>query len=80
MAAKDVCGVAVRIAGLVFVVLSFFDMIHAIATALDLPLPSRYSIETVLLAGGCYLLVGVLLLAGARVITNLLYGKSGPGN
>jgi hypothetical protein len=75
MTARDLYGLVVRIAGLVFLVLAFFDASHWAIKQLGLPMPSPYAAGTDAVAAGCFLAIGLLLTFGAGLLTQLAYGR-----
>jgi hypothetical protein len=74
MTARDLYGLAVRIAGLTFLVLAFFDASHWAIKQLRLPMPSSYTAGTDAVAAAFFLVAGLLLTFGAGVLTRLAYG------
>ena len=77
MTVKDVFGLIVRLAGLVFIICALFDLSFLLKVWLGLPLPAGHLPSDVFIATGLYSIVGVVLLACANLITRLVYGRGG---
>ena len=77
MWAKDVFGLVIRLAGMGFVVFGILDAFGVVGTLCGLKngYGSSYPVETMAFAMVMYLGTGVLLLAAAKPVTNLMYGR-----
>ena len=73
MTVEDLFGLAVRLAGLTFVVFGVFSLIHVAAALVGLPLPPRYPTEESLAIGAVWLALGAGVIRGADAITRLAY-------
>jgi hypothetical protein len=74
MQPRALFGVAVRIAGLVFLAFSLFDLAYAALKWLGLPTPSSLPVTTDLTAGVMYLAIALFALLRADLLVNLTYG------
>jgi hypothetical protein len=79
MSPRDVYGLAARIGGLVFWIFAAFDLVHALASYLDMPLPAKYSVSTDVLGAVAWIVLGVALTLGADGLTRLVYRKANSG-
>jgi hypothetical protein len=79
MSPRDVYGLAARIGGLVFWIFAAFDLVHALASYLHVPLPGKYSVVTDVLGAIAWIVIGIALTLGADGLTRLAYrtAKSG---
>ena len=75
MTARDLYGLAVRLAGLVFWVFAAFDLVYAIVKPLGIPLPSRYTESSDLVITAAWILLGIAATAAADILTRFAYGK-----
>jgi hypothetical protein len=75
MQARELFGVFVRTGGLVFVVFSFFDLLHFVTQLVGLTHPTLMSRLAVGLAAAFYFVVGVATICGAQRIVRLVYGR-----
>jgi hypothetical protein len=71
--ARDLFGLAVRIAGLVFLTLALFDGIYVLAPYVGAPLQSARPAGATAYAALCYTVIGFLLIVLARPIAWLSY-------
>lgn len=75
MAPRDLYGLAVRIAGLVFWVFGAFGLIHLVARPLGMPYPSRMTQPEAIVTTVSWFILGVAATFSAEVLTRLAYGK-----
>ena len=75
MKARDLYGLLVRVAGLVFIAFAVFDLTHLIALMIGMQMASQYPASVLALATGIYLVVGLVLTFGAGSLTRLVYGR-----
>jgi len=73
MTVEDLFGLAVRLAGLTFIVFGVFDAFHVVATALGLPLPSSHTLAEVIAGTALWLVLGLVLLVSADAIARFAY-------
>jgi hypothetical protein len=76
MKPSDAFGVIVRVAGLGFLLASIIDLAHLAFERLGLPVSSSYQRGPIATAAGFYFVVGIALIAGAGLITRLIYGRN----
>lgn len=70
---RDIYGLAVRLGGLVCWVFALFALIHVLALAIGVPLPSKYPLKVDVLIGLGWLITGLVLTFAADPITALAY-------
>jgi hypothetical protein len=73
MTIRDIFGLVVRLTGLGFAVMAFFDALHFVLHLLGADAQSSYSIGNIAIATVWYGLAGLGLLFGADRITALAY-------
>jgi len=73
MTVREIFGLVVRLTGLGFAVMAFFDALHVVLHLLGADSQSSYSTGNVALATVSYGLAGLGLLFGADRITALVY-------
>jgi hypothetical protein len=76
MTVKDLFGLAVRIAGVVFVVFGLFDLVDVFVKLMGLPMPSRYPAATDAVAAIIFFIFGAIFILGADLITRLIYRRA----
>jgi hypothetical protein len=74
MKVRDLYGLAVRLAGLVFFLYAIFDLVHLIAPMAGIAMPSQYPPSVLAAVCGVWLLLGLVLTFGANAITRIVYG------
>ena len=75
MKARDLFGVSIRIAGLVFFVFAMFDSVHILIKALHLPDTSQIPVSVDIVAALTYLVLTALCLLAANPLVRLTYGS-----
>jgi hypothetical protein len=76
MKARDVYALTVRVGGVVCLVFAMFAAVHAVSSALDMPLPAKYSVSTDWLVAGIWFAFWLLLTFGAELLTRIAYGRA----
>src|SRR5437764_1014638 len=76
MKGSDLYCLAIRLAGILFIVWALFDSGHVVLAALHLYLgPSNYPPSSLLAATTYWVILGVLLTVASRPLTRLVYGS-----
>ncbi len=73
MTVREIFGLVVRLTGLGFAVMAFFDALHVVLHLLGADPQSSYSVGSLALATVSYALVGLGLLFGADRVAALVY-------
>jgi hypothetical protein len=73
MTVREIFGLVVRLTGLGFAVMAFFDALHVVLHLLGADPQSSYGVGSLALATVSYALVGLGLLFGADRVTALVY-------
>ena len=76
MTARDVFGIIVRATGFGLVVLSLFDFAGAALRMMQLSGYSDAPMDSILIAGISYLLLGTVIFFAAELIVRLAYGRA----
>ena len=74
MKARDWYGLAVRIAGLVFLIYALFDITHLIAPLVGAQMTGNYPASGLKFAVVVWIVLGLVLTFGAGILTRLVYG------
>jgi hypothetical protein len=70
---RDIYGLTARIGGLVFGVFAAFDLVHALASCLHVPIPAKYSVSTDICVAAVWIVLGLAMTLGAEALTRLAY-------
>ncbi len=73
MTARELLGVVVRLAGLASIVASLFDLYYVIVKTLGIQTASQVPVERDVRGFLLYLIFGVAIVAGAKLIVRLAY-------
>jgi len=73
--ARDWYGLAIRVAGLVFVIYAIFDLTHLIAPMFGAQMPNPYPTSGLEFAIAVWLVLGLALTFGAGILTRMAYGR-----
>jgi hypothetical protein len=76
MKARDVYALTVRVGGLVCLVFAMFAAVHAAASALDMPLPAKYTVSTDWFVAAIWFVFWLVLTFGAELLTRIAYGRT----
>lgn len=78
MKPRDLFGVLVRFAGLGFIIFAMFDFYYVVVKSLGLSTASRVPIGEDIRGTMFYLVLGLILLLGAKLVVRLVYGPDAP--
>lgn len=78
MAPRDLLGVFVRLAGLGLLLIGIFDFYYVVVKTLGLPTASTLPVSRDILGTITYSVLGLCIIACARMIVRLAYWQDGP--
>lgn len=80
MSPRLLFGLAIRIAGLVFLSFSLFDLFYVVEVLAAIPTSSTRPLASVALAAVFFLAISLAALFGSELLVNLSYGREKPGD
>jgi hypothetical protein len=80
MTPRDLLGVFVRLAGLGMLLIGIFDFYYVVVKTLGLPTASTLPVSRSILGAITYSVLGLCIIACARLIVRFAYWQDGPEN
>ena len=80
MSPRLLFGLAIRIAGLVFLSYSLIDLFYVVEVLAGFPTSSTHPLASIALAAGFFFAISLAALFGSELLVNLSYGREKPGD